>query len=193
MQSILDPSRAIAPEYYVYTLETDDGLLHAGFLAEKNDKEIVLKDAKGQLIRVPATTVGAYTKNEESMMPTLVLRDVTAQDAADLLAYLVGLRGDLQFVSSFQILGPFDSTDGDLETTLEAEKDLKEPDLTAEYDSDGIDGTTNRWETIASDGSLGFPGVDTVAYDAHTRFSEKVTHYFAVVADSPFSSRLSWC
>jgi hypothetical protein len=51
----------------------------------------VIKDAKGELIRIPAKEVVELIKTEKSVMPDLVLRDVPAQDAADLLAYLTAL------------------------------------------------------------------------------------------------------
>jgi putative heme-binding domain-containing protein len=92
LETILDPSRAIAPEYRVYTLETAAGLVHAGFLVEQTDREIVLKDAEGKLTRVPSGEVEHLEATDRSMMPDLVLRDITAQDAADLLAYLETLR-----------------------------------------------------------------------------------------------------
>jgi putative membrane-bound dehydrogenase-like protein len=92
LETILDPSRAIAPEYRVYTLETGAGLVHAGFLVEQTDREVVLKDAEGKLTRVPAEEVEHLEATDRSMMPDLVLRDITAQDAADLLAYLETLR-----------------------------------------------------------------------------------------------------
>ena len=88
LESILDPSKAIAPEFIVQLLETKQGLVYAGFLVEKTDQQVVLKDAKNQLIRVPAADVEQIVPQTKSMMPELVLRDVTAQDAADLLAFL---------------------------------------------------------------------------------------------------------
>jgi len=92
LETILEPSKAIAPEYYLYVVETQQGQTFAGFLVDKNDKQVVLKDAKNQTIRIPAADVEQIVKSEKSMMPELVLRDVTAQDAADLLAYLLTLN-----------------------------------------------------------------------------------------------------
>jgi len=91
LETILDPSKAIAPEYYTYLVETERGQVFAGFLAEKTDKQVVIKDAKGELIRIPAKEVVELMKTEKSVMPDLILRDVPAQDAADLLAYLTTL------------------------------------------------------------------------------------------------------
>lgn len=95
LETILDPSKAIAPEYVSYVLETEDGRLFAGFVVERNDREVMLKDADNRIIRVRAKDVAALEPQQKSMMPELVLRDITAQDAADLLAYLVSLKEPL--------------------------------------------------------------------------------------------------
>jgi putative heme-binding domain-containing protein len=92
LETILDPSKAIAPEYVSYVLVTNDGRGFVGFLVEKTDREIVLKDAQKQIIRVPRDNVESLTAQSKSVMPELVLREISAQDAADLLAYLVTLQ-----------------------------------------------------------------------------------------------------
>jgi putative heme-binding domain-containing protein len=91
LETILEPSKAIAPEYIVHLVETTSGEVHAGFLVEQSDGEIVLKNVEGKSIRVPKAEVVATHPQKQSMMPELVLQDITAQDAADLLAYLTSL------------------------------------------------------------------------------------------------------
>jgi putative heme-binding domain-containing protein len=92
LETILEPSKAIAPEYIPYLLETSGGQVYGGFLVEKTDEHVLLKDVKSQLIRIPAGEVEALAAQTKSLMPELVLRDVTAQDAADLLAFLMTLN-----------------------------------------------------------------------------------------------------
>jgi len=91
LETILEPSKAIAPEYIVHLLETSGGEVHAGFIVEQNDNELVLKNVEGKTIRVPKSDVVTTQPQKQSMMPELVLQDITAQDAADLLAYLTSL------------------------------------------------------------------------------------------------------
>ena len=91
LETILDPSKAIAPEYVAYLLETTGGQVYAGFLVEKTDQEVTLKDVEGKQIRVPTAEIALFEPQKKSLMPELVLRDVTAQDAADLLAFLTSL------------------------------------------------------------------------------------------------------
>ncbi len=92
LETILDPSRAIAPEYVPHLLETKSGKVYAGFVVEKTDELLVLKDADGKNIRVPADEIELLAPQTTSMMPELILQDVSAQDAADLLAYLMTLN-----------------------------------------------------------------------------------------------------
>ncbi len=96
LETILDPSKAIAPEFIVYLAETKQGQVYAGFLIEKTDRQITLKDAKNELIRIPAAEIEQLVPQKKSMMPELVLRDISAQDAADLLAYLQTLTKENQ-------------------------------------------------------------------------------------------------
>jgi putative membrane-bound dehydrogenase-like protein len=92
LETILMPSKAIAPEYVSYNVETRDGRILGGLIVEKSKTFVVLKDAQGRVIRIPADNVESIVAQQISMMPDLVLREVSAQDAADLLAYLATLR-----------------------------------------------------------------------------------------------------
>jgi putative heme-binding domain-containing protein len=92
LETILEPSKAIAPEYIPYLLETTGGQVYAGFLVERNDAGVELRDVENRTIRVPAAEVEALLPQPKSLMPELVLSEVTAQDAADLLAFLASLK-----------------------------------------------------------------------------------------------------
>ncbi|MBI3838416.1 MAG: HEAT repeat domain-containing protein [Planctomycetia bacterium] len=92
LETILDPSKAIAPEFIPYLLETKSGQVYAGFLVERTGDRVVLKDVKSQLIRVALHEVEALVPQQKSLMPELILSEVTSQDAADLLAFLTTLK-----------------------------------------------------------------------------------------------------
>jgi len=92
LETILDPSKAIAPEFVPYLLETKSGQVYAGFLTERTAEQVVLKDIKGQSIRVPTDEIEVLLPQQKSLMPELILSQVTAQDAADLLAFLTSLK-----------------------------------------------------------------------------------------------------
>ena len=96
LETILNPSKAVAPEYIVHLVETTGGEVHAGFIVEQNDSEMVLKNVEGKSIRVAKADIVGVHPQKQSMMPELVLQDITAQDAADLLAFLVSLANSPQ-------------------------------------------------------------------------------------------------
>ena len=92
LESILKPSKKIDPKYVSYLAETADGLIHTGLLVSRTDDEIVLRSAQNKLIEVPADEVESITPQQISLMPELLLRDLTQQQVADLLEYLVSLQ-----------------------------------------------------------------------------------------------------
>ena len=61
-------------------------------LVERTAQEVVLRNPVGELLRVPSEEVEQLTTQGVSLMPDLLLRDLTAQDVADLLEYLTGLK-----------------------------------------------------------------------------------------------------
>jgi putative heme-binding domain-containing protein len=184
LETILDPSKAIAPEYVPYLLETEAGQVFVGYVVEKSDDKVVLKDAQGKLVSVATGEIETLEPQKKSLMPELVLRDVTAQDAADLLAYLVSLQEAVQPVTQFRVLGPFASPDlKGVDKDYGVETQLASPDLNLKLT--GADGKPVRWELVENDPSLGFPGVDQVKYARQRRVrAEAVTNYFLVFADS---------
>ena len=92
LETIMDPSKAISHEYVTYVVETTDGQSYTGFVADKAAKQLTIRTADDKQIKVDAKNVESITASPKSMMPELVLREVTAQDAADLLAYLMTLK-----------------------------------------------------------------------------------------------------
>lgn len=89
---LLEPSRFIDVKYIPQVVETVEGLVHTGLLVEKNDSEIVLKSVQNKEIRIAIADVESMTSQQKSIMPELLLRDMTPQQAADLLAYLNSLK-----------------------------------------------------------------------------------------------------
>ncbi len=75
-----------------YLLETKDGRVFTGLVVEKTKDAVVLKDAQGKTIRVPSAEIEQLVPQSRSLMPELLLRDLTAQQVADLLEFLATLR-----------------------------------------------------------------------------------------------------
>jgi uncharacterized repeat protein (TIGR03806 family) len=92
LESILEPSKTIDPQYVAYTLETTDGQVHTGLLGARNDREVVLKLVGDKEVRVPAKKVQSLAPQRTSLMPEQLLRDATAEQAADLIEFLASLK-----------------------------------------------------------------------------------------------------
>jgi putative heme-binding domain-containing protein len=93
LESIVDPSKDIEPMYVSHAVQLKDGRIVVGVIVSRNDKEIVLRDAQAKEQRFPATEVDTITAQKQSLMPEQSLRDLTAQQAADLVDFLAGLKG----------------------------------------------------------------------------------------------------
>lgn len=92
LTSLLKPSEKIDPEFVPFILTTKSGTVHSGLIAERKEEVVVLKDNQGQLIRVAEKDVDELLSQSISIMPEGTLRDLTPQEAADLLSYLRSLR-----------------------------------------------------------------------------------------------------
>ncbi|MEQ9408705.1 MAG: PQQ-dependent sugar dehydrogenase [Fuerstiella sp.] len=92
LESILEPSKRIDPKYVTYLVETSSGRIATGLLVKKTDDEVVLKDAQDQVHRVAGQDIEQLVPQRQSLMPDLLVRDMTAQQVADLLQYLCSLQ-----------------------------------------------------------------------------------------------------
>ncbi|MEK6258355.1 MAG: PQQ-dependent sugar dehydrogenase [Planctomycetota bacterium] len=92
LESLLEPSKLIEPKYVTYLAETDDGRILTGLLLSRDDNEVVLKDAQDKVTRIPTKKIEQLVPQRQSLMPDLLFRDMTAQQVADLLAYLGSLK-----------------------------------------------------------------------------------------------------
>lgn len=89
---VLEPSRFIDQKYVPWVLESRDGFVHTGLLVEKTENHVVLRDAQNREVRVAAADVETLVSQQKSLMPELLLRDLTPQQAADLIAWLCSLK-----------------------------------------------------------------------------------------------------
>jgi putative heme-binding domain-containing protein len=92
LENILEPSKQIDEKYLTYQVLTTKGQLYGGILVSKDAARVVLKDATNKLIEVPAGDVDTMTAQQKSLMPDLLLRDFTAEQVADLVAFLGSLK-----------------------------------------------------------------------------------------------------
>jgi putative heme-binding domain-containing protein len=92
LDSILDPSKLIEPAYAAVTVDATDGESYSGFVRERNGGDLVLRDVAGQDHRFTRQQIRKLSPGKLSLMPAGLLQAMTAQEAADLITYLSGLR-----------------------------------------------------------------------------------------------------
>ncbi|HVS38299.1 MAG TPA: hypothetical protein VMS17_22265, partial [Gemmataceae bacterium] len=94
LESILEPSRRIEPQFAAYIARTTDGRTFTGLLAKRDEKQVVLRDAQNKEIVVANDELEELKPSRISLMPEGQLAGLTPQEAADLLEYLATRRGD---------------------------------------------------------------------------------------------------
>jgi putative heme-binding domain-containing protein len=92
LENIAEPSKTIAQEFRAHLVETDDGRTFTGIVVSKTEQEIVLRDAQDKETRLSAAEIGASAPQAQSIMPEGLLRDLTPQEAADLVEFLYSLK-----------------------------------------------------------------------------------------------------
>ena len=92
LESLIAPSKTVAPLYRTTVFELRDGSSQAGFVRARGLNEIVLTIATGQSIKIKHTDVATETTLATSLMPEGQLQGLTPQEAADLVAYLASLK-----------------------------------------------------------------------------------------------------
>ncbi len=93
MQSILHPSRDIAPEFVAHTLTTKDNQEFTGLLIGQSVNEgVTLFMADGRAVLIPPALIESQTQSQVSLMPEGLVSALTVQDFRDLLAFLLSRR-----------------------------------------------------------------------------------------------------
>ncbi len=92
LESILEPSRRVEPQYSSYVARTADGRTVIGLLVRRDDKEVVLRDGQNKETVLATKNVEELAPSRTSLMPEGQLAGLTAQEAADLLEYLATRR-----------------------------------------------------------------------------------------------------
>ena len=92
LESLLEPSKTIAPEYRAWLVTTTDGKQHTGFIAKITADQLTLKLATGQLLALPKARVKNRQALPLSLMPRGLLQSLTPQEAADVLAWMRSLK-----------------------------------------------------------------------------------------------------
>ena len=90
--AIVEPSAGIGFGYEGWLVVTRDGDELVGMVASETDKELVLKQAAGNTVRVAKADIARKEKHAASLMPAGLADSLGVQGLADVLAYLASLR-----------------------------------------------------------------------------------------------------
>ncbi len=88
IQSILEPSREIAPQFVSWTFETKAGKIVTGMIVHENEGQTIVGNAEGQLIELKTSDIEARVLQKISVMPEKLADRMTLQELRDLIAFL---------------------------------------------------------------------------------------------------------
>ncbi|MBN9517412.1 PQQ-dependent sugar dehydrogenase [bacterium] len=92
LDSLLNPSARVEPQFASYLVRTTDGRQATGLLVRRDGEQVVVRDAQNMLQTFAAADVEAVQPSRLSLMPDGQLAGLTPQQAADLLAYLAARK-----------------------------------------------------------------------------------------------------
>lgn len=87
INSIMLPDQAIKEEFVTKVIQTTDGRVYQGIVADKDDKRIVLREATGELRTIPTDDIDD-SKDGGSLMPKGLVNFLTRAEFVDLLRFL---------------------------------------------------------------------------------------------------------
>jgi putative heme-binding domain-containing protein len=88
VESIVDPNKEVAPQFTAWTVALKDGRVVTGTLLQESEDGLTFGDAEGKLVTVKPSEVEERRPQRTSVMPEGLLRQMTAQEFRDLVAYL---------------------------------------------------------------------------------------------------------
>lgn len=184
--AIVTPSAAVSPGYATSIVRTDDGRVFAGFLTrDEQSGQVHIKQSDGSSISIPNHTIEKIVNNKLSLMPEQLAGSMTAQDLADLIAYLLSLKSSTQMISEWWTLGAFpNSAPTQIDRDFGPEANAGRIDHAAIYDA--LSDRRVSWKRCITAPFQGSRGVDLQEYLARERFRKgDVIVYFAIGIDSP--------
>jgi len=94
LDSILNPSAGIAPEFYSWIIATKTQGQVIGILQEDTPQRVVLALDTGEEARLQPSAIVSRRRSRLSMMPEDLIHTMTGRQLVDLLAYLETLRDE---------------------------------------------------------------------------------------------------
>ena len=89
LQSILDPSRDVAPDFVPWMFVLKDGRRLTGVIVEENNGMVLLGDTTGVVTKIKVPDIDRRILQKGSVMPDKLADLLTQQELRDLIAFLI--------------------------------------------------------------------------------------------------------
>jgi len=101
VQSIIDPSREITPQFTAYTILLQSGEVLTGIhVGDEVDGRMRFADQNGRAFYIHPNDVDRRVASSQSIMPTGLADNLTPQESRDVIAFLRHERGNSYFTMS---------------------------------------------------------------------------------------------
>ncbi len=88
LTNVLNPSLEIREGFESFVIQTDDGRMVSGFIADQDTQVVSLRGVDGQTMTLPRVAIEEMFAIKTSVMPEGLLKDLKEQEIRDLFAYL---------------------------------------------------------------------------------------------------------
>jgi putative heme-binding domain-containing protein len=88
LTALLDPNAAVEGRFVAYQVETTDGETYVGLLGDENASAITIVQPNAIKQRIGRASIKSLTSSRLSLMPEGLEQGMTAQDVADLIAFV---------------------------------------------------------------------------------------------------------
>ena len=92
LTSIANPNQDVSTRYQTTLISTTQGKVYSGIIVYQSVDGLILRDGEGKTYRIEASEIETERKLPNSLMPQGLLKEITAQELADLFAYLASLK-----------------------------------------------------------------------------------------------------
>jgi putative heme-binding domain-containing protein len=92
LESLIEPSKRIEPAFQSHSILTTDGRTITGLMIERTDRHTTLRSADGKSHTIDDDEIESARALGVSLMPAGLAGDMTADELADLLAFLESLH-----------------------------------------------------------------------------------------------------
>ena len=92
MDAIVNPSSGIVFGYEAWTIQTNDGQSHFGFLVADGKEAVVIKDLSGTRHVIQVKDIVSRRKLEKSLMPGASALGLNDQELADVVGFLNNVK-----------------------------------------------------------------------------------------------------